>query len=132
MEHKTYYTLVENLNRKRIELSKDKSSDYATKDVLSNFKRLSQTAKVLNIDVITSYGYALFMVLLKLDRFNNLTRADRPPQNEPLMDTIMDAHNYLDLAFACYKEESCATQQEIEKTIQQETKKAIREHRKND
>lgn len=105
MERGKFYKQVEELNRNRIAISKKKSEDYANnEDVLSNFKRMSAAAQALNLDVKTPHGYALFMVLLKLDRFNNLAKDGKKPNFESLLDTVQDAHNYLDLSYACYIE----------------------------
>jgi len=104
MKAKEYYGLVEKRSLHRIVVSQEKSHDYATGDVLSNFKRLAEAAGAIDIDVATPHGYALFMVLLKLDRLNNLMKNHKAPKNESIEDTVIDAQNYLDLAEACYRE----------------------------
>lgn len=78
-----------------------KGKDYATADVLSNFKRLASAAQALDIDTRSPEGYALFMVLMKIDRINNLlkVRYKRQPVNESIKDSFVDGINYLKLAY---------------------------------
>jgi hypothetical protein len=96
--------MVENIHKARQAINKKKAHDYADVDVLSNFKRVSLAASALKIDVAKPWGYALFMVLMKIDRYNNLLSAGKKPKNESIDDTIIDAHNYLDLSHAAYKD----------------------------
>ena len=105
MEALKYNKIVEGIEKARKALHAIKAQDYASEDVLSNFKRVSSAASELGIDVQTPYGYALFMVLMKLDRFNNIVGHGGIPANEGLEDTILDLHNYVDLAYACLVEE---------------------------
>jgi len=80
----------------------DKAGDYADKDVLANFKRISELVKLLDIDPRRSpTDYALFMAVMKIDRWCNLRSKGTPPKNESILDTVMDLHNYIDLAYAC-------------------------------
>jgi hypothetical protein len=87
----------------------NKSKDYATDDVLSNFKRLAGIAKLYNIDVSEPRQYALFMVLLKLDRIQNLLTNNKTPTNESVEDSYIDGFNYLMLSYACLKEQNNGT-----------------------
>lgn len=84
------------LNRKR--------NDYATQDVLSNFKRNAKFAELLNIDMTRPEGYALFMVMMKLDRVCNLLFSEKEPANESISDSIVDMLGYAMLADAILKE----------------------------
>ena len=104
MNRETYDKLVGDLFNRATTLSKSKSKDYATEDVLSNFKRISGAVKALSLDLTTPTGYALFMVILKIDRITNLIKHGGTPQNEPIDDSFMDALNYLLLAYGGYKE----------------------------
>lgn len=91
--------------KKRKELFEKKSADYATEDVLSNFKRVSKLMEILGVDPTCPHGIACVYILLKLDRFCNLTfRKKKKPDNEAIKDTIDDMKNYLDLMEACYLE----------------------------
>jgi hypothetical protein len=81
-----------------------KGSDYATTDVLSNFKRLSEMSSILNLDTRTPEGYALFMVLMKLDRICNLLTSNKTPSNESVEDSFNDMDNYSFLAQCILKE----------------------------
>lgn len=74
-----------------------KGHDYADADVLSNFKRLAEASKALNIDTRTPYGYAAFMCLMKLDRLNNLMSQSIEPSNESVEDTCKDLIGYATL-----------------------------------
>ena len=88
-----------------------KGHDYATTDVLSNFKRLSRAASILNIDVRTPVGYALFMCLMKLDRINNLVTQEKKPENESVEDSFVDNLGYTILALSLYMEKMNATEE---------------------
>jgi len=82
-----------------------KRNDYATEDVLSNFKRNATFAELLNIDMIRPVGYALFMVMMKLDRMCNLLFSEKEPQHESIQDTLTDLMGYTILASALLEEE---------------------------
>lgn len=96
--------LIGKLDENLISVLKNKGKDYASEDVLSNFKRLSTAAKALNLDVHSPEGYALYMVLMKIDRINNLLTSGKTPSNESIEDSFGDGINYLKLAYLCYKE----------------------------
>ena len=100
MDHNTYAQLHKTLVGRALELSLNKSNDYADQDVLSNFKRLSKAAEALNLQINTPYGYAMFMALMKLDRINNLIRLHKDPNNESTEDSFIDLINYVILAYA--------------------------------
>ena len=108
MEKTEYIELVNDLDRKRQSLSVGKSKDYATEDILSNFKRMSLVCKTLDIDVRRSPAdCARFLLLLKLDRWCNLAKKEgESPVNEAVSDTVMDFLNYVNLAYACEVDES--------------------------
>ncbi len=36
-----------------------------------------------------------------MDRWCNLLNKGTPPKNESIRDTVLDLHNYIDLAYAC-------------------------------
>lgn len=100
-----FQDLVEGMNKTRLELMAKKRNDYADAgDVLRNFKRVSMAARVLELQVTCPEGYALFMVLMKFDRILNLISNRVTPENESVLDSVIDLHNYLDLAFACFME----------------------------
>ena len=104
MNRETYDQLTKGLIDKALNLSKAKSKDYATADILSNFTRISGAVKALSLDLTTPTGYALFMVILKIDRIVNLLKQGGVAQNEPIDDSFIDAINYLLLGYAGYKE----------------------------
>lgn len=98
--------LVGELTKKLTDIMVSKGEDYATEDVLSNFKRMSAAAAALNLDVRTPYGYALFLSLLKIDRINNLLINSKTPNNEGIDDSFFDGINYEILAYLCYKDKT--------------------------
>lgn len=98
--------LIKELDDSLINVLISKGSDYATEDVLSNFKRLGAAAKALNIDVQSAHGYALFMVLMKLDRINNLVSSGKTPSNESVADSFGDLINYAKLDYCIITEMS--------------------------
>lgn len=82
-----------------------KGEDYASsEDRLGNFKRIALAAKTLGVDVSTPHGYAMFMVLLKIDRINNLLNNDKTPNNEGVEDSFLDGITYMKLSYCCYKD----------------------------
>lgn len=106
MNSRVYAKLVATIHDARTALSSRKSQDYANDDYLSNFKRMHIMCNTLNIDPRRSPAdCALFLTLLKLDRWTNLRNKGTAPQNEGVIDTIYDFHNYIDLGYACDVEE---------------------------
>lgn len=104
MKREEQLGLIDNMDKKMRNILISKSNDYATEDILSNFKRVSGAAKALNINVQTPHGYALFMSLMKLDRINNLLTSGKTPNNESIDDSFEDDINYLKLAYCCLKD----------------------------
>lgn len=103
MNRKAFNWLVDRIDKARLGLMVGKSEDYATEDVLANFKRMNQLCRLLDIDVRRSaYECALFLQLLKMDRKCNLK--GRNPKNESVLDTVYDEHNYIDLGEALREE----------------------------
>ena len=91
---------------RRIETFNKKNHDYADEDALSNFKRIAVICKYWGIDVTTPDGCADYLVVLKLDRYFNLKRQRKTPDNESLEDTfVIDLPNYIDLSWALQVEE---------------------------
>lgn len=89
-------------HEQRSKLMLGKAEDYANTDVLANFKRMSIICETLNINPGKSpTDCAMFLMLLKIDRWCNLRNKGTEPQNESVKDTINDLHNYIDLAYAC-------------------------------
>ena len=83
---------------RRMKIRVLKAHDYATEDLLSNFKRMSRHMKNFEIDVSTPHGTALYMVVHKLDRLCNLAyRQKVAPKNESILDNMDDIKNYIDL-----------------------------------
>jgi len=102
VDAKEYKKLVTELRDKAFEISLKKSHDYADdEDVLGNFKRVSAACKALNINSHEPYGFALSLLILKIDRINNLVSRGIEPENESVEDSFIDDHNYTDLTYAC-------------------------------
>lgn len=104
MNKQTYNNLVNGLSKRAMEVSNKKSKDYATEDVISNFKRMAILVKTLRLDMTTPFGTACFLQLLKIDRETNLINKGVPPTNESIDDTFLDELNYLYLKYGGYKE----------------------------
>lgn len=84
--------------KRRMDIREAKAHDYASEDVLSNFKRMARHVENFGVDVSTADGTALYMVIHKMDRLCNLLyRRQDEPKNESLRDTIDDMKNYIDL-----------------------------------
>jgi len=96
--------LYEAIDARILEVTKSKRVDYASADVLSNFKAVSAAAKALGVDVTNATGYSLFMVLLKIARLTNLLNEAKTPNNESIDDSFLDGINYFKLAYCTFKE----------------------------
>jgi len=99
--------------KQRMEIRWKKGHDYAKEDgdILANFKVMADVEKALEkhgyrIPIETSYGVAVWHLLHKLIRLLNLFNNQTDPQNESLIDTFLDANNYIDLAKECYSDSS--------------------------
>ena len=102
MTRQEYNDLISDLYTTSMALSEKKSKDYATEDVLSNFKNVAKLCEILKIDCKTSWGYAMLMAVMKIARISNLT--NKQAQCESIEDSIQDCINYLFLMYACMKE----------------------------
>lgn len=105
MDLKDFVSMVEKVNNNRTAILDNKNHDYSCKaDALANFKRIAKAVEILGIDTKSPIGVALFMLVMKVDRFNNLTKNDAKPKCESVLDTVVDGHNYLDFAYAISSE----------------------------
>lgn len=115
MLHQRFLELIEAIHRERVMLCETKGHDYATEDTLSNFKRMHTYCAQMNISPARSPAdCALFLALLKFDRWCNLRAKGASPKNESVQDTIKDLHNYIDLAYACEVDVSEEQAQKLE------------------
>jgi hypothetical protein len=98
--------LIEESWKRRKTIHTKKSHDYATEDVLSNFKRVAQMIEILGVDPTTPHGIACVYIILKMDRFCNLAfrKSGEEPSNEAVEDTLDDWKSYLDLLDANWLE----------------------------
>lgn len=102
MNREQFTQVYNEIHNKRSSLMLGKAEDYANTDVLANFKRMSDLCGILQINPgKTPTDCALFLMLLKVDRWCNLRSKSVSPKNESVQDTILDLHNYIDLAYAC-------------------------------
>ena len=106
MKHAKFEDISYGNYLERMKLFYKKSHDYADEDALSNFKRLAALCSILQPDITKSDGVADFFIIMKLDRYFNLKRQDKKPENESLADTfVIDLPNYVDLSWALQVEE---------------------------
>lgn len=104
MDKNTQIDILNEMDHDSFNILGSKGADYGDEDVLSNFKRVSGVVKTMNFDIKTPHGYAMFMVIMKLDRINNLLTRGATPNNESVADSFIDGINYFKLAYMCYKE----------------------------
>jgi hypothetical protein len=104
MEKSKQIELYKEIDEKILKVASSKAHDYATEDVLNNFKTVSAAAKELGLNVIDPTNYALFMVLLKIARISNLINNNKWPNNESIDDSFLDGINYMKLAYCNYKD----------------------------
>ena len=103
MEKSKQIELYQEIDEKILKVASSKAHDYATEDVLNNFKTVSAAAKELGLNVTDPTNYALFMVLLKIARISNLINTRKWPNNESMEDSFLDGINYFKLAYCNYK-----------------------------
>ena len=102
MNRSDFTALIIGIHEDRTSLLLSKAHDYATDDVLSNFKRMNTICTQLNINTARSaWDCAMFLLVLKLERWCNLTNKGETPKHERIEDTVKDLHNYIDLAYGC-------------------------------
>jgi hypothetical protein len=104
MEKSKQIELYQQIDEKILKVASSKAHDYATQDVLHNFKTVSAAAKELGLNVTDPTNYALFMVLLKIARISNLINNNKWPNNESIDDSFLDGINYFKLAYCNYKD----------------------------
>ena len=76
---------------KRLQIRINKGQDYATDDILSNFKRMAKLMDILSVDITKPTGTALYNIVHKIDRLCNiLNRKNGEVKNESIKDTILD------------------------------------------
>jgi hypothetical protein len=72
-----------------------KNQDYSGDSrVHSNFEEVAMLCHVLDVDVKTPEGCAMFFMLVKVHRLFKLKNEHRAPTNEPLFDSLVDLCNY--------------------------------------
>ena len=107
MIYKQFIKMFHQKQLKRLNIYKKKAHDYATEDILSNFKRIGAILKVWNLKKLSPDIIVCFLlIILKIDRWLNLLINNKRPKNESIEDTVLDLHNYIDLTDALIKEQS--------------------------
>jgi hypothetical protein len=104
MNREEQIKIYQEIDEKLLKMSSRKAHDYATQDVLHNFKTVSAAAKELGLNVTDPTNYALFMVLLKIARISNLINNNKWPNNESVDDSFLDGINYFKLAYCNYRD----------------------------
>jgi len=85
-------------------LLETKNKDYANEnDVFSNFDKLAQIAKILDLDVRKKEHGALYSIVDKLIRIRNLE--NKKPNHESVKDSCLDGVNYFVLYYGMKTEE---------------------------
>ena len=82
-----------------------KGHDYGDEDRLRNFKHVSKMWSILTGKEMTPTEAALFLLLLKIDRYMNLYKKGEEALNESVEDTVVDGINYWLLMEANRKDE---------------------------
>lgn len=108
MKPDVFEALVAFRTNKRLDISREKRKGYATdQDCLENFKLMAQLCKLHKIDITTPEGVAMFWIIHKLQRRNNLmAKGLNTAASESLMDTDLDMLNYIDLLAAIETEKA--------------------------
>jgi len=105
MNRETFEDLCNTWHEAELKLSRAKGHDYATEDVLANFKRMYKICKLYNIDPTKRpQDVFWFYLFIKIDRLRNLICSDKIPQNEAVTDSYRDISLYLKLLRAFLKE----------------------------
>ncbi|MHA1757033.1 MAG: hypothetical protein ACTSVV_09700 [Promethearchaeota archaeon] len=105
MKPDDFINLCNKIFNDRMKVMVAKQHDYANEDALSNFKLLAKIVELFRIDMTKPYGIALFFVLMKVLRICNLIFVRKSdPKNESILDSDIDAKNYLDIFSALWKE----------------------------
>jgi len=94
-------SLVESVHNECTALLVSKVHDYAKDDnVFQNFQHVHMLCKILDVDPRRSPSdAAMYLVLLKIDRWCNLRAKNVSPMHESKRGTVVDLHNYIDLTF---------------------------------
>lgn len=107
MTRETQIAILDANNAKCKEIMLSKSKDYATIDVLSNFKMVAK------IEGSTSIKDILGHIANKAVRLGNLLGQDKNPLNESVSDTAYDMINYLHLLTMAIYEDSASSEVEF-------------------
>lgn len=99
MRRNDFDNFVINNTHERLCIGQERHKQYANdNDTLHNFKAVSKIAKILKPDITTPDGYALQMFIVKVTRLFNQWKEKGYGS---IKDTVLDCHNYLDLAVLC-------------------------------
>jgi len=99
MTQKEQIQRFDNLVEKLRQTLSSKGKDYASEDVLSNFKESAERIGQ------KPYEQCLSMISQKVSRLSNLFKQDRKPNNESIQDSILDLIGYSFLLDAIVEEQ---------------------------
>jgi hypothetical protein len=99
MTQKEQIQRFDNLVEKLRQTLSSKGKDYASEDVLSNFKESAERIGQ------KPYEQCLSMISQKVSRLSNLFKQDRKPNNESIQDSILDLIGYSFLLDALVEEQ---------------------------
>jgi hypothetical protein len=100
MTQKEQIQRFDNLVEKLRQTLSSKGKDYASEDVLSNFKESAERIGQ------KPYEQCLSMISQKVSRLSNLFKQDRKPNNESVQDSILDLIGYSFLLDAIIEEQN--------------------------
>jgi hypothetical protein len=100
MTQKEQIQRFDNLVEKLRQTLSSKGKDYASEDVLSNFKESAERIGQ------KPYEQCLSMISQKVSRLSNLFKQDRKPNNESIQDSILDLIGYSFLLDAIVEEQN--------------------------
>lgn len=110
MDIKTALKVHNYLSQKIYIMVEQKGHDYATNtNTLDNFIKQANINSMLGLDE-SPKCQALRLAVVKLIRITNLWAKDKKPNNESILDTVLDGMNYLQLAYMCYLDETNQTE----------------------
>ncbi len=105
MNNRDFLIFTHNIIHNATNILSAKGHDYSSNDDrLINFKRVAKSFSTLTGKEFSAYDAALYIQLIKIDRINNLTLSGKTPNNESIMDSMIDEFNYLLLKYACLQE----------------------------
>ena len=105
MKRDEFENLLRSWFNDTLEVTQRKGHDYATDDVLANFKRMHKVCKLYGVRPDKRIQDVFwFYVFIKIDRLRNLVCKEEAPENEAKDDSYGDWVNYIYLLRAIEEE----------------------------